>query len=121
VPPAPDPQATVPFKVLGEERSGPPPTVRRIPRPKPGTPAGEAAASAAAEPTEPRTAPAVQPPAVQRSSLSSRPAPGQGASRLLGEQPARASFMEVWGPRLVAIVLVVLLLIALALIVRGVI
>jgi hypothetical protein len=28
--------------------------------------------------------------------------------------------MEVWGPRLVAIVLVVLLLIALALIVRGV-
>ena len=41
-------------------------------------------------------------------------------SRLLGEQPQRANAMEVWGPRLVAVALVVLLLVALALIVRGV-
>jgi hypothetical protein len=52
--------------------------------------------------------------------MRQRPAPGQSAGRLLGEQPHRASTMEIWGPRLVAIVLVVLLLIALALIVRGV-
>jgi hypothetical protein len=104
--------------VLGEEHTGPPPTVRRIPRPKPGTPAGEA--TTAAQPPEPPAQPAAQPPA-PRTTGSSRPAPGQGASRLLGEQPARAGVMEVWGPRLVAIVLVVLLLIALALIVRGVI
>jgi hypothetical protein len=110
--PEPDPQATVPFKVLGADddapRSGPPPTVRRIPRPKPGTPAGEEASRR----EEPAPAPAPAP--------SVRPAPGAGASRLLGEQPQRPNPMEVWGPRLVAVVLVVLLLVALALIVRGV-
>src|SRR5215218_11280066 len=52
-----------------------------------------------------------------------RPEPGAGAARLLGEDAIvpleHRSALEVWGPRVVAVVLVVLLLIALALIVRG--
>ena len=52
-----------------------------------------------------------------------RPEPGAGAARLLGEDAIvpleQRSALEVWGPRVVAVVLVVLLLIALALIVRG--
>ena len=52
-----------------------------------------------------------------------RPEPGAGAARLLGEDAIvpleQRSTLEVWGPRVVAVVLVVLLLIALALIVRG--
>ena len=106
-----DPQATVPFEVLAEDTTAqqvPPPSVRRIPRPKPGTPAGEVEARRQAAPVEPPR------------SLPARPAPGAGASRLLGEQPRRASAMAVWGPRLVAIVLVLLLLLALGLIVRGI-
>ena len=52
-----------------------------------------------------------------------RPEPGAGAARLLGEEAIvpleQRGTLEVWGPRLVAVVLVALLLIALALIVRG--
>jgi hypothetical protein len=112
-PPRADPEATMPFEVIepADTTAGqiPPPTVRRIPRPKPGTPAGEAEAAAAPPPAEPTRA------------LPARPVPGTGASRLLGEPPQRQSAMEVWGPRLVAIALVLLLLVALGLIVRGVI
>ena len=54
---------------------------------------------------------------------STRPAPGAGAARLLGEDQIvpleHRGALEVWGPRIVAVVLVALLLIALALIVRG--
>ena len=53
----------------------------------------------------------------------SRPEPGAGAARLRGEDAIvpleQRSALQVWGPRAVAMVLVVLLLIALALIVRG--
>ena len=52
-----------------------------------------------------------------------RPEPGSGAARLLGEDAIvpleRRSTLQVWGPRAVAVVLVVLLLAALALIVLG--
>ena len=52
-----------------------------------------------------------------------RPEPGAGAVRLLGEDAIapleQRSMLEVWGPRVVAVLLVVLLLIALSLILRG--
>ena len=53
-----------------------------------------------------------------------RPEPGAGAARLLGEQQfslEHRTTMQVWGPRAAALILTVLLLIALALIVRGII
>jgi hypothetical protein len=65
----------------------------------------------------PRPAPRAQVPTI-------RPEPGTGAARLRGEDAIvpleHRTVLEVWGPRVVAVVLVVLLLIALALIVRGV-
>jgi hypothetical protein len=85
-------------------------------------PAAEAeqTATTTPPPAEPATLPAharAQPP------RSIRPEPGAGAARLLGEDAIvpleQRGTLEVWGPRLVAIVLVTLLLIALALIVRG--
>jgi len=95
---SPDPQATVPFQVLADEPGNreaaavPPPTVRKT--------------------TEIRGRPVP------------RPEPGAGAARLLGELPQRRlgsrTALEVWGPRLAALVLVALLLLALALIVRGI-
>ncbi len=86
-------------------------TVRRIPRTRPGAARQEPApAETRAMPPQPRRM---------------RPEPGAGAARLLGEPPPytleRRTPFQVWGPRIVALVLVVLLLVALALIVRGVI
>jgi hypothetical protein len=121
--------------------SKPGPAVRRIPREKPVPPDEEAAttpeppqARAAPEPApEPEvpsaaeaaaTAPARPAPLATRTQVPTiRPVPGAGAARLLGEDAIvpleHRSALQVWGPRAVAVVLVVLLLVALALIVRG--
>ena len=80
----------------------------------------QAEPSAPAEATVPARLPAHARPQPPR---SIRPEPGAGAARLLGEDAIvpleQRGTLEVWGPRLVAVVLVALLLIALALIVRG--
>ena len=115
-----DPQATVPFKAVPEADEPAPvrhaptkpgPAVRVIPREKPAPAPGEPAAEVPA---------AEVPPAPPRL----RPEPGAGAARLRGDEAIvpleHRGAMEVWGPRLVAVVLVALLLVALALIVRGV-
>ena len=124
--PEADPQATVPFQVIPDEPADdatkrvPPPTVRRIPR-------GQTGETAAAKPPAPETAVAAARPAGERKTteIRGRPEPGAASSRLLGEAPHRRlgerSVLEVWGPRVAAIVLVAILLLALALIVRGII
>jgi hypothetical protein len=119
-----DPDATVAFDAPGATEVGPAvpsagetalpapmepgQTVRRIPRPRPD--------GSVAPPL-----PAAQPPATAAPPPRRlRPEPGAGAARLLGEAPpARRPVLAVWGPRLAALLLVVLLLLALALIVRG--
>jgi hypothetical protein len=84
------------------------------------------AETAATEPQPPApSGPAVPPrPPVGTQLPTVRPEPGTGAMRLLGEDAIvpleQRGTLEVWGPRIVAAVLVVLLLIALALIVRGI-
>ena len=110
--------------------SKPGPAVRVIPRdrptpePEPEAPVAEAALPeipVADEPPAPAPAP-TEPAAVQAPRM--RPEPGAGAARLHDENAIvpleQRSTLAVWGPRLVAVALVVLLLIALALIVRGV-
>ena len=116
---SPDPQATVPFQVVADKPDDdatvrvPPPTVRRIPR-------GQPAEAAGAEATPPAREVAPRPAGERRTAaIRGRPEPGAGSARLLGELPRRRSTLEVWGPRLAALVLVALLLLALALIVRG--
>ena len=126
--------------------SKPGPAVRRIPREKPAPPRDEAApepphadaaptppqADSAPEPEVPSAAeaaataptrPVAPKPATRAQVPTIRPEPGAGAARLLGEDAIvpleHRSALQVWGPRAVAVVLVVLLLIALALIVRG--
>jgi hypothetical protein len=117
----PDPRGTVPFPAVPDEPDDdagvrmPPPTVRRIPRRQPGEAAGAEPAPA------PRELPAPRPAAERRTAaIRGRPEPGTGSGRLLGELPRRRSALEVWGPRLAALVLVALLLLALALIVGGI-
>ena len=98
------------------------------------TPEPEVPTAAEAEPTRPAeaappaeatapTRPAAPVPATRAQVPTIRPEPGAGAARLLGEDVIvpleHRSALQVWGPRAVAVVLVVLLLIALALIVRG--
>jgi hypothetical protein len=73
---------------------------------------------------EMEAAPEPKPPVAARAQVpTARPEPGAGAARLLGEDAIvpleHRGALEVWGPRVVAVVLVVLLLIAAALIVRG--
>jgi len=115
--PAPEPEAEAAPEAAPEAETAPEPEVPA---------ADETAATVQAEATVP-TAPAAparlpaharpQPP------RSIRPEPGAGAARLMGEDAIvpleHRGTLEVWGPRLVAVVLVALLLIALALIVRG--
>ncbi len=119
----PMPAPTVPTR--------PGPAVRRIPREKPATPATAPETEGrggtghdAPRPVHVHAASAEPARAVAQQAPRSRPNPGAGAARLLGADPIaprkRRGTMEVWGPRLVAVVLVALLLIALALIVRGV-
>ena len=80
------------------------------------TPEAEATAPVKPAVPAPRPASRAQVPTI-------RPEPGAGAARLLGEDAIvpleQRSALGIWGPRVVAVVLVVLLLIALALIVRG--
>ena len=116
---SPDAQATVPFQVVADEPDDdatvrmPPPTVRRIPR-------GQPAEAAGGEATPPPREVAPRPAGERRTAaIRGRPEPGAGSARLLGELPRRRSTLEIWGPRLAAFVLVALLLLALALIVRG--
>ena len=128
-PPEPRPKPPAPSK--------PGPAVRLIPREKParrsrsaerragarGARADETAATAQADDRGAAPAVASRPRAPPRRPRSIRPEPGSGAARLLGEDAIvpleQRGALEVWGPRLVAVVLVALLLIALALIVRG--
>jgi hypothetical protein len=79
-----------------------------------------------AETEEPQAAapPRPKPPLAPRAQAPAiRPEPGSGAARLLGEDAIvpleQRTTLQVWGPRAVGIVLVLLLLVALALIVRG--
>jgi hypothetical protein len=126
--------------------SKPGPAVRLIPREKPAPPDPEpevpSAAGAGAEPPptgdetqafdalaeteEPQAAAPARPkppPAPRAQAPAIRPEPGSGAARLLGEDAIvpleQRTTLQVWGPRAVGIVLVLLLLVALALIVRG--
>jgi len=123
-----DPEATVPFHAIPEAEeqapeprpkppgpSKPGPAVRIIPRERPAAPESEAVSEPEREPEPPVGA-------VQAPSL--RKKPGTGAARLLGEDAIvpleDRSTLAVWGPRVAAVLLVALLLLALALIVRGI-
>jgi len=144
-PASPDSQATVPYQVLADDANpeptvsiepprtepevprGPPPSVRRIPREPASRPAGEDPARrelAAQRAANQRLSTEVERLRGQAAQAPpARPEPGAGAARLLGEEPRRRldgrTTVEIWGPRILAIILVALLLLALALIVRG--
>jgi hypothetical protein len=119
--PAPRPE---PGAAPQAPEAAPPPPDATVPL-EPPTPAeAEPEVPSAAEaPAPPPPIRITDPSVLPEQAPSSRPAPGAGAARLLGEDQIgpleRRSALEIWGPRVVAIVLVVLLLIALALIVRG--
>ena len=108
--------------------SKPGPSVRRIPREKPAPsggvePAAEQQPAAAEEPAaEPQPTPA---PVTEHMQAPRMRAPsGAGASPLLGAEThtpfERRSGLGVWGPRIVAVALVAVLLVALALLVAGI-
>jgi hypothetical protein len=109
-PPAATGDQTQAFDVLAEPEPEPEPAAQEGPEPD------------AAERAQPAPAAARPPSRAQVPTI--RPEPGAGATRLLGEDAIvpleQRSALEVWGPRVVGVVLVVLLLIALALIVRGI-
>ena len=118
--PAPEPEPAP--AAAPEAEVAPAPEAEAAPEPE--VPAAdETAATVPAEATIPAAPIRLPAHARPQPPRSIRPEPGAGAARLLGEDAIvpleQRGTLEVWGPRLVAVILVALLLIALALIVRG--